>query len=92
MAQYNGLNPEERARIAETQDSLIDPYVGTKEAFEKGEKACATEIKELRREVEKIKESANVCSALPANQRADALLKAKILGELRGLARRLIVQ
>jgi hypothetical protein len=27
MAQYNGLNPEERARIAETQDSLIDLYV-----------------------------------------------------------------
>jgi hypothetical protein len=31
---------------------------GTKEAFEKGEKACATEIKELRRKMEKIKESA----------------------------------
>jgi hypothetical protein len=64
MAQYNGLNPEERARIAETQDSLIDLYVGIKEAFEKGEKVCATEIefeiKELRREMEKIKESANV--------------------------------
>jgi hypothetical protein len=59
MAQCNGLNPEERARIAETQDSLIDLSVrGTKEAFEKGEKACATEIKELRREMEKIKESA----------------------------------
>jgi hypothetical protein len=44
MAQYNGLNPEERARIAEIQDSLIDLYVEQKEAFEKGEKACATEI------------------------------------------------
>jgi hypothetical protein len=38
--------------------------VEQKDAFEKGEKACATEIefeiKELRREMEKIKESANV--------------------------------
>jgi hypothetical protein len=76
MAQYNGLNPEERARIAEIQDSLIDLYVEQKEAFEKG---GATEIefetKELRREMEKIKVLANVWSALPANQRADALLR-----------------
>ena len=38
MAQYNGLNPEERARIAETQDSLIDLYVEQKRRLKKARK------------------------------------------------------
>jgi hypothetical protein len=64
MGQYNQLTPEERARIAEIQDLLIDRYVEQKEALDKGLKAhaieIALEIKELHREMEKIKEWAKV--------------------------------
>ncbi len=64
MERYNGLTPEERARITEIQDFLIDRYVEQKEALEKGKKTRATEleieIKELRREKEKIEEWATV--------------------------------
>jgi hypothetical protein len=64
MGQYNQLTPEERARIAEIQDLLIDRYVVQKEALDKGLKAHAIEIsleiKELHREMEKIKEWAKV--------------------------------
>ena len=64
MGRYNRLTPEERARITEIQDSLIDLYVEQKEALEDGRKAraieLAFEIKELRGEIEKIKEWASV--------------------------------
>jgi hypothetical protein len=58
------LTPEERARITEIQDALIDRYVEQKEALENNEKARATEIgfeiKELKREIEEVKEWAGV--------------------------------
>ena len=64
MGQYDGLTPEERARITNIQDTLIDLYVEQKEALEKGKTARAIdidfEIKELRRDIEEIKEWANV--------------------------------
>jgi hypothetical protein len=64
MGRYNRLTPEERARITEIQDSLIDLYVEQKEALEEGRKARAIElvfeIKELRDEIEKIKDWASV--------------------------------
>ena len=54
MGQYDGLTPEERARITEIQDFLIDRYVEQKDALEKGDDARAKEIsleiKELQRE------------------------------------------
>ncbi len=60
MKQYNGLTPEERARVTEIQDSLIDRYVEQEEALEKGKKTVAIEIefeiKELQREKEKIEQ------------------------------------
>ncbi len=64
MRQYNPLTREERARVTEIQDLLIDRYVEQKEALEKGLKTHAIEIefeiKELQREMEKIKGLANV--------------------------------
>jgi hypothetical protein len=64
MGQYDRLMPEERARITEIQDSLIDKYVEQNEALDAGKKARAIqiefEIKELKREMEEIKEWANV--------------------------------
>ncbi|MGA7263377.1 MAG: hypothetical protein WCA23_04110 [Stellaceae bacterium] len=60
MGQYNGLTPEERARITEIQDFLIDRFVQQKEALDQGDAARAKEIgleiKELQREKEEIKE------------------------------------
>jgi hypothetical protein len=60
MGQYDRLTPEERARITEIQDFLIDRYVEQREAVEKGDDAraneIALEIKELQREKEEIKE------------------------------------
>jgi hypothetical protein len=64
MGQYDGLTPEERARITEIQDLLIDRYVEQREAFEKGDKVRAKEIgleiKELQLEKEKIQELATM--------------------------------
>jgi len=64
MEKSNLLTPEERARIIEIQDLLIDRYVEQKEALEKGKKARSMEIelelKELKRELEEVKEWANV--------------------------------
>jgi hypothetical protein len=64
MGQNDRLTPEERARITEIQDSLIDRYVEQNEALEKGDnvraKEIGLEIKELQREKEKTKEWANV--------------------------------
>ena len=57
MKRYNGLTPEEPARVTEIQDSLRDRYVEQEEALEKGKKTVAIEIefgiKELQREKEK---------------------------------------
>ena len=64
MEKSNLLTPEERARITELQDLLIDRYVEQNEALEEGKKAKAIqiqfEIKELKREMEEIKEWAKV--------------------------------
>jgi hypothetical protein len=64
MEKSNLLTPEERARITELQDLLINLYVEQKEALERGKKArsgeIGYEIRKLKREVEKIKEWANV--------------------------------
>jgi len=63
MERYHGLSPEEQARITDIQDLLIERYVEQKEALEEGEQARAREIefeiKELKREMETIKEWAN---------------------------------
>ena len=64
MEKFNQLTPEERAKITELQDLLIDRYVEQNEALEEGKKARAMviqfEIKELKRELKEIKEWANV--------------------------------
>jgi hypothetical protein len=64
MGKSNLLTTEERARLTELQDLLIDRYVEQNEALEEGKKARAMtiefEIKELKREMEEIKEWANV--------------------------------
>jgi hypothetical protein len=64
MNGYDGLTSEERARVTDIQDLLIERYVEQKEALEEGKKARAREIdfeiKELRHEMETIKEWANV--------------------------------
>jgi hypothetical protein len=44
MEQYDGLTPEERARIMEIQDLLIDRYIGLKEAVQNDNKIRAKEI------------------------------------------------
>jgi hypothetical protein len=63
MGQYDRLTPEERARITEIQDLLIERYVEQKEALEGGQKIRAKEIefeiKELRDEMEEVKGWAN---------------------------------
>jgi hypothetical protein len=59
MKQNTHLMPEERARITEIQDLLIDRYVEQKAALEKGKRSRAMElefeIKELQHKKEKIK-------------------------------------
>ena len=64
MERHDRLTPEERARITEIQDLLIERYVEQKEALEDGKKGRAIEIgfeiKELRREMESIKDWAHV--------------------------------
>ena len=64
MKGYDGLTSEERARVTDIQDLLIERYVEQKEALEEGKKPRAREIdfeiKELRHEIETIKEWANV--------------------------------
>jgi hypothetical protein len=64
MGKSNLLTTEERARLTELQDLLIDRYVEQNEALEEGKKARVMaiefEIKELKREMEEIKEWANV--------------------------------
>ena len=59
MERNKHLMPEERARVTEIQDLLIDRYVEQKEALEEGKRCRAIElefeIKELLHEKEKIK-------------------------------------
>ena len=64
MERHDRLTPEERARITEIQDMIIERYVEQKEALDDRKRALAIEIgfeiKELQREVEIIKEWASV--------------------------------
>ena len=64
MEKSNLLTPEERERITEIQDLLIDRYVEQKEMLEEGNETRSVEIdleiKKLKRELEKVKEWANV--------------------------------
>jgi hypothetical protein len=64
MGKSNLLTTEERPRLTELQDLLLDRYVEQNEALEEGKKdramAIEFEIKELKREMEEIKEWANV--------------------------------
>jgi hypothetical protein len=59
MKQDGCLTVEERARITEIQDSLIERYVEQKEASQEGNRCRAIElefeIRELLREKDKIK-------------------------------------
>ena len=67
MEQNKHLKPEERARITEIQDLLIDRYVEQKEALKEGKRCRAIElefeIKELLHEKGKIKRWAAAWSA-----------------------------
>jgi molybdenum-dependent DNA-binding transcriptional regulator ModE len=67
MTKYEGLTPEERARITEIQDLLIERYVEHKEAIEEGQQVRAkeleAEIDELQREKENVTRWAAVESA-----------------------------
>ena len=64
MEKSDLLTPEERERITEIQDLLIDRYVEQKEMLEEGNKTRSIEIdleiKKLKGELEKVKEWANV--------------------------------
>ena len=55
MAKYEGLAPEERARITDIQDLLIERFVEHQEAVEEGREVRAeeleAEINELQREI-----------------------------------------
>jgi hypothetical protein len=68
MGQYRGLlTPEERARIAEIQDLLIDRFVEHREATAEGEDERAeklgAEIDDLLREKEEVEKWATLGSA-----------------------------
>jgi hypothetical protein len=60
MGEVHQLTTEERARIEEIQDLLIEQYVALKGAYDKGQNVRAREIEheinELHREIEEIKE------------------------------------
>jgi molybdenum-dependent DNA-binding transcriptional regulator ModE len=57
MTKYEGLTPEERARVTEIQDLLIERFVERKEAIEEGHEVRAkeleAEINELQHEKER---------------------------------------
>jgi molybdenum-dependent DNA-binding transcriptional regulator ModE len=67
MTKYQGLGPEERARITDIQDMLIERFVERKEAVEEGQQGRAkeleAEISELQREKENVTRWAAVGSA-----------------------------
>jgi hypothetical protein len=58
MTKYEGLAPEERARITEIQDLLIERFVERKEAIGEGQEVRAKELEaeiyELQREKENV--------------------------------------
>jgi hypothetical protein len=64
MGRYDRLTPEERARVTEIQDLLIERYVERKEAIGKGNseriKEIDSEIKGFLHEREEIEEWENV--------------------------------
>jgi hypothetical protein len=64
MEQFNWPTSEERAKITEIQDLLIERYVEQKRRLQKGEAArvreIELEIKELKREIEEIKKYTNI--------------------------------
>lgn len=67
MTGYEGLAPEERARITEIQDLLIERFVEHKQTIEEGQKLRAkeleAEIDELQPEKENVTRWAAVGSA-----------------------------
>ncbi len=67
MTKYEGLGPEERARITDIQDLLIERFVEHKEAIEEGQQVRAkeleAEINELQSEKQNVKRWAAVGSA-----------------------------
>ena len=68
MGQHRGLlTPEERARIAELQDLLIDRFVEQREATAEGEeervKRLEAEIDDFLRKKEKVEKWATLGSA-----------------------------
>jgi hypothetical protein len=68
MGQYRGLlTPEERARIGEIQDLLIDRFVEHREATAEGEdervKRLEAQIDDLLREKEEVEKWATLGSA-----------------------------
>jgi len=67
MDRYSRLTPEERARITQIQDFLIERYVEQKEAVDEGReiraKELEIEINDLLREKENVEEWAATGSA-----------------------------
>jgi hypothetical protein len=67
MTKYEGLGPEERARITDIQDLLIERFVEHQEAIEEGHEVRAkqleAEIDELQREIGSVPRWATVGSA-----------------------------
>ena len=67
MRQHDGLTPEERDRLIEIQDSLIDRYYERGEALDRDDAVRAMEIeqeiKQLQREKEKIQGLATTLSS-----------------------------
>jgi hypothetical protein len=67
MTSRQDLTPEERARITEIQDLLLECFVEHKKAIESGERRHAKELEEkiddLQREKAGVKEWATVGSA-----------------------------
>ena len=67
MTKYEGLTPEERARVTDIQDLLIERFVERKEAIEGGQEVRAkeleAEIKELQSEKKNLTRWATIGSA-----------------------------
>ena len=67
MAKYESLGPEERARITDIQDVLIERFVERKEAIEERQeiraKQLEAEINELQRAIRNVTRWAAVGSA-----------------------------
>ena len=67
MRYYNSIVLEDRARLTEIQDLLLERIIERKEAIERGQdgraKVLENEIKELKREKENIRKWITVGSA-----------------------------